>query len=479
MKYLSYVDGEWIGGTHSEPNINPSAPAEVIGMAQWATPSDVEAAFAAARRASRPWAEVLPAARAQMLRFVADELLARADELGRLLALEEGKTLREGIAEVRRSADIFHFYAGECVRGAGEFLPGLRAGVTVTVSREPIGVAALITAWNFPMMLPAMKIAAALAYGNTVVFKPSEFTPGCAVALTEIISRSHIPRGVFNLVLGAGIDLGPVLIQHADGVSFTGSTGAGRAIVEQASKRLVKVQAEMGGKNPLIVDADANLDFAAEIAVQGMFHSTGQKCTATSRLIVMSSIYAQFIDKLIKRIDSIAVGDALSDKTEMGPVANEAQLKKNLSYVDLGQQEGATLVRGGRSVESDTAGYFMLPTLFVDTTSRMRINQEEIFGPVAAVMRAHDLDEAIHIANDVEFGLSSGICTQNLLHAEQFRRRSKAGMVMINAPTSGADFHVPLGGQGQSGYGGKELGSAAIDFYTETKTAYVNTAPQM
>lgn len=479
MEFQSYIDGQWITGSRAEPNINPSAPEEVIGVAYWATPSDVEAAFAAARRAQPAWMNALPGVKAQFLRTIGDELLNRADELGKLLSMEEGKTLREGIAEIRRSGDIFHYYAAECVRGAGEFLPGLRPGFTVTVSRDPLGVASLITAWNFPMMLPAMKVAAALAYGNTVVLKPSEFTPGCACALAQIIDRAGIPAGVFNLILGSGIELGSAMIANADGVSFTGSTGAGRAIVEQATKRLIKVQAEMGGKNPLIIASDANLELATEVAIQGIYHSTGQRCTATSRLIVMSDIYEQFIDKLVARMEKIKVGNALAESTEIGPVANAAQLEKNLGYINIGRDEGATLLKGGRKLENESRGYFMEPTLFVDTGSKMRINQEEIFGPVAAAMRVESFDEAIAIANDVEFGLSSGICTQNLVYADEFRRQSKAGMVMVNAPTSGADYHVPLGGRGFSGYGGKELGGAAIDFFTESKTTYINTSPRL
>lgn len=479
MKFQSYINAQWIGGARGSAILNPSDTAETVGYAHWATAADAEAALQSAKQAFPIWRDTLPTVRAQYLRSVGDELLKRADELGRLLSSEEGKTLKEGIGEIRRSGDIFHYYAGECVRGAGEFMPGLRAGFTTAVSREPIGVVSLITAWNFPMMLPAMKVAAALAYGNTVVLKPSELTPGCAWALADIIDRARLPAGVFNLVLGPGAEFGSILTSRPDGVSFTGSTGVGRAIIGEAARHLVKVQAEMGGKNALIIADDANVDLAIEIAVQGMYYSTGQRCTATSRLIVLPGIYDRFIERLVRRITKIKVGHALADDTEVGPVANAGQLRKNIEYIALAQQEGASLLAGGKQVECPTQGHYLAPTLFADTHSRMRINQEEVFGPVGAVIRAGDLDEAIAIANDVEFGLSSGICTQNLIYAEQFRRNSKAGMVMINAPTSGADFHVPLGGRGQSGYGGKELGSAAIEFFTETKTTYTNTSNRL
>jgi len=451
----------------------------VIGDYNWGTAADVAAAVAAARKAQPAWEAVLPEARARILRKVGDELLARTDELGRLMAREQGKTVREGRGEVIRSGEIFHFFAGETVRNYGVFTPGLREGFTISVSQEPVGVIAVITPWNLPMSIPAWKIAPALAYGNTVVFKPSELTPDCAFVLTDILERAGVPAGVFNLVMGNGRELGPALIDGCDAVTFTGSGPTGAAVVAAAAGQMKKVQAELGGKSGLVIDKTADLDLAAEVAFQGAFHGTGQRCTASSRIIVLDAVRDAFLDKLTARMKAARIGHALEAETEIGPVVDDRQLKKDLGYIDIARGEGGEVLGGGTVLERPSPGFYLSPCLIATRDNTARINQEEVFGPVASVLAAHDLDEAIAIANDVHYALSSGICTNDLAATETFRRRSKAAMVTVNAPTAGLDFHVPFGGRSPSGYGPREQGIAAREFYCEYKSTYVNTSGRL
>ncbi|MGR7995178.1 MULTISPECIES: aldehyde dehydrogenase family protein [unclassified Xanthobacter] len=471
-----FIGGRWLDHGTRVANINPSDTLDPLGDYNWGTVADVEAAVAAARAAQPGWAAVLPEARARLLRRVGDELLARADELGRLMAREQGKTVREGRGEVIRSGEIFHFFAGETVRNHGVFTPGLREGFTITVSQEPVGVIGVITPWNLPLSIPAWKIAPALAYGNTVVFKPSELTPDCAFVLTDMLERAGVPAGVFNLVMGNGRDLGPALIDGCDAITFTGSGPTGAAVVAATAGQMKKVQAELGGKSGLVIDKTCELDLAVEVAFQGAFHGTGQRCTASSRIIVLDAVRDAFLDKLLKRMADSRIGHALEEATEIGPVVDQRQLDKDLGYIDIARTEGGEVLGGGSVLERPHAGFYLAPCLIATTNNGARINQEEVFGPVASVLAAHDLDEAIAIANDVHYALSSGICTTDLIAAETFRSRSRAAMVTVNAPTAGLDFHVPFGGRAPSGYGPREQGIAAREFYCEYKSTYVNVS---
>lgn len=468
------IDGEWRPTVRTEANINPSRPADVIGEFGCCDASQADEAMAAARRALPAWSATGIELRGSILRKVALELWSRAEELGTLLSREEGKTRPEGIGEVRRAAAAVDYFAGEATRSAGHHLPGLRDGFEVIVSRHPVGVVTAITPWNFPIAVPAWKCASALVYGNTVVLKPSEYTPASAWALVDIFHRAGIPAGVLNLVGGSGRELGPSLIRAADAISLTGAVPTGRAVVAEAAPLMKKVQLELGGKNPLVVDRDADMDLAITVALDGAFLATGQRCTASSRLIVDRTLHDEFVERLAKAVSALKVGDALDPETRIGPVANSVQKAKVLDYIAIGRAEGGEVITGGHAIEGESGGYFVAPTLFAGVTNDMRIAREEIFGPVAAVIKADDLDHAITIANDTEFGLSSGIVTKNLAAATAFRRASKAGMVMVNAPTAGVDFHVPFGGHGASGFGGGEQGIAAIQFFTETRTSYIN-----
>jgi len=475
QRYDNYIDGQWVGSDRYQANTNPSDLSDVIGEYAQADAAQVEQAIAAARRAFPVWATFGIQARADALEKVGLEILARREELGTLLAREEGKTLPEAIGEVARAGNIFKYFAGECLRQAGETLQSVRPGVGVEVTREPLGVIGLITPWNFPIAIPAWKIAPALAFGNCVVIKPADLVPGCAWAIAEIISRAGFPPGVFNLVMGRGREVGEAIVnaKDVDAVSFTGSVGVGRGIAQACVARGAKVQLEMGGKNPQIVLDDADLKVAVELCTQSAFYSTGQRCTASSRIIVTEGIYDRFVEAMVERISKIKVGPALEQGVDVGPVVSEAQLEQDLRYIEIGKQDGARLACGGERVKCGTEGYFLAPTLFVDSNPNMRISREEIFGPVANVVKVKDYDEALAMANDTEFGLSAGICTTSLKHANHFKRHAQAGMVMINLPTAGVDYHVPFGGRKGSSYGPREQGRYAQEFYTTVKTTYI------
>jgi aldehyde dehydrogenase (NAD+) len=474
-RYDNYIDGQWVAGASYSNNINPSDLSDVVGEYAQADAAQVDQAIAAARAAFPAWSISGIQARSDALDKVGSEILARREELGALLAREEGKTLPEAIGEATRAGNIFKFFAGECLRQAGEVLASVRPGVSVEVTREPLGVVGLITPWNFPIAIPAWKVAPALAYGNCVVLKPADLVPGCAWAIAEIISRAGFPAGVFNLVMGSGRVVGETIVQHqqVDGISFTGSVGVGRSIAASCVARQAKVQLEMGGKNPQIILDDADLKIAGELSVQSAFYSTGQRCTASSRLIVTAGIYDQFVAAMAERMKSITVGNALDKGVDIGPVVSQAQLDQDLRYIEIGKQEGARLVCGGERVSCARDGYYLAPTLFADCTADMRISREEIFGPVANIIRVADYDEALAMANDTEFGLSAGICTTSLKYANHFKRHAQAGMVMVNLPTAGVDYHVPFGGRKGSSYGSREQGRYAQEFYTTVKTAYI------
>jgi len=475
--FKNLIAGEWQDGASVTVNRNPSDVSDVIGEYAQADRAQADAAIAAAKQAFPAWATGSIQERANILDRAGSEIVARKDELGRLLSREEGKTLPEGIGEAMRAGQIFKFFAGEVVRQSGEHLASVRPGVEVDVTREPVGVVGLITPWNFPIAIPAWKIAPALAYGNTVVFKPADLVPGCAWAIAEILAKAGIPPGVFNLVMGRGSVVGDVFVNSPDvnALSFTGSVPTGRAIAQKAVARMAKIQLEMGGKNPLVVLDDADLPTAVNCAVQGAFFSTGQRCTASSRLVVTAGIHDRFVAAVAEKLKSLKVDDALAQGTDIGPVVDQSQLDQDLSYIDIGKRENATLVAGGERLTRRTDGFYMAPALFTDATNAMRIAREEIFGPVACVVRAKDYDEALALANDTEFGLSSGIVTTSLKHASHFKRHAQAGMVMVNVPTAGVDYHVPFGGRKGSSYGPREQGRYAAEFFTTVKTAY--TAP--
>jgi len=472
--HQNLINGEWAGTGGASRNINPSNLADLVGEYAQADAAQVSNAIAAARAAFPAWSTGGIQARSDALDRIGTEIIARKEELGALLAREEGKTRAEGIGEAGRAGAIFKFFAAEVLRLSGEVIPSVRPGIVVEVTREPLGVIGIITPWNFPIAIPAWKIAPALAYGNCVVMKPADLVPGCAWALAEIISRSGIPAGVFNLVMGRGSVVGEALLndKRIDGISFTGSQAVGQRVAEACVARLAKVQLEMGGKNPQVVLDDADLKTAVELCAQSAFFSTGQRCTASSRLIVTEGIYPKFVEALAERMKGLKVDDALAAGTDIGPVVSPAQLEQDLMYIEVGKQEGATLVSGGERLTRGAEGYYLAPTLFTDTTPAMRINREEIFGPVASIIRVKGYEEALATANDTPFGLSAGIATTSLKYATHFKRHSQAGMVMVNLPTAGVDYHVPFGGRKGSSYGPREQGSYAREFYTTVKTAY-------
>lgn len=474
MKLTHFINGEEVAADTPFSSVNPSDTRDVVAMYPAGGQDEVNAAVAAAKAAQPAWASASPEVRSDLLDKVGATLMARSGELGELLAREEGKTRAEATGEVLRAARIFKYFAGEALRRHGQTLESTRPGLDVATYREAVGVFGLITPWNFPIAIPAWKAAPALAFGNTVVLKPANPTPAIAHALARIIHECGAPAGVFNLVLGQG-GVGSALVDHPDvnGVSFTGSQGVGAKVGMAAMARQARVQLEMGGKNPLVVLADADLDRAVAIALDGGYFQTGQRCTASSRVIVEDAIHDRFVEALAERARGLKVGAALDPATQVGPASSESQFEQNLRYVDIAVNEGGRLVTGGERLSLDAPGYYMAPALIADTNADMRINQEEVFGPVVSTIRVRDYDEALEIANRGNFGLSAGIVTTSLKHARHFRRNVRAGMVMINLPTAGVDYHVPFGGTRGSSYGAREQGFAAVEFYTQIKTVYV------
>lgn len=470
--YRNLIAGEWREGD-AFANVNPSDLNDVIGEYSRASVQDTRDAIAAAREAGRRWGLTSPQVRADALTRIAAGIEARVAELGDLLAREEGKTLAEARGEAARSAQLFRFYAGEALRGPGERYDSARPGVEIQISREPVGVVGLITPWNFPIGIPSWKIAPALAWGNAVVLKPADLVPGSAWELARIIHDAGVPAGVFNLVMGRGTVVGAEIIANpgVDAISFTGSTATGAQILQGAAARGAKVQMEMGGKNPLVVLADADLDRAAQVALDGAFYQTGQRCTASSRLIVEEGVHDPFVAKLTELLGAQVVDDARKDGTTVGPVVDERQLAQDMRYIDVGRNE-ATLAWGGERLSRATPGHYLQPALFTEVANDMTIAQEEIFGPVAAVIRVKDYEEALAVANDTPYGLSAGICTSSLKHAQHFRRHAEAGMVMVNVPTAGGDYFAAFGGRKASSYGSREQGRHAVEFYTTVKTTY-------
>ncbi|WP_119302890.1 aldehyde dehydrogenase family protein [Dongia deserti] len=475
LETRNYIDGQWRAGTGVVENRNPSDVADLIGSYEQADGGQVEEAIAAARSAQPEWATAGPERRYEALMSIGRELMARATEIGTMLSREEGKPLAEGRGEVYRAGQFFAYFAAETVRQMGEATDSVRPGIEIEIRREPLGVVALITPWNFPIATPAWKIAPALAFGNGVVWKPATLTPASAVMLTEIIARADLPRGVFNLVMGSGGEIGRRLAESrsVDGISFTGSVPVGRRIAASGIGTMKKLQMEMGSKNPLLVMDDADLDLAIAHACNAAFGGTGQKCTAASRLIVHAAVHDAFVEKLVAATRALKVGHALEAGTQIGPVVSAQQLAQDLDYIALGRSEGAELLCGGFRVEAPTDGYFMAPAIFANTRNDMRINQEEMFAPITCIIKAQSYEEALAIANDSEFGLTAAIMTRSLARARHFRRHMRAGCIMVNLPTAGTDYHVPFGGRGASSYGPREQGRYAAEFYTTVKTAYV------
>ena len=475
--FKNLINGEWVDGPRASRNINPSDTRDLIGEYAQADVAQARAAIAAARAAFGRWSLSTPQQRFDVLDAAGTEILARRAELGDLLAREEGKTLPEAIGEVVRAGNIFKFFAGEALRVGGEVIPSVRPGVGVEVTREPIGVVGLITPWNFPIAIPAWKIAPALAFGNSVVLKPADLVPGSAWQLADILKRAGLPDGVFNLVMGRGAEVGAELLENrqVDAISFTGSVATGQRVAAACVARGAKFQLEMGGKNPFVVLDDADLDVAVAAAVNSGFFSTGQRCTASSRLIVTAGIHDRFVAAVVERMKALKVDDARKAGTDIGPVVDERQLAQDLEYIAIAKAEGATLAAGGEALPTSSAGapgFYLTPALFTGTAPAMRINQEEVFGPVVSVIQAKDYDEALALANDTPFGLATGIATTSLKHATHFKRHAQAGMVMVNLPTAGVDYHVPFGGRKASSHGPREQGKYAAEFYTTVKTAY-------
>jgi len=434
----------------------------------------VDAAIEAAIKAQHQWAEYGLEQRAAALESIGRELMQRSDELGRLVSREEGKPLAEGRGEVYRAGQFFTYFAGEVLRQIGDFVQSVRAGVEIEVRRQPVGVVAVVSPWNFPIATACWKMAPALAFGNAVLWKPANVTPACAHALAEIVSRQAMPKGLVSLLMGGGSTVGQRLIEdpRINAISFTGSVEVGKRVLASAAPNLTRVQLEMGSKNALVVMDDADLDLAVALALNGAFGGSGQKCTASSRLVVHEKVHDEFVERLVDRTRALRVGHALEEGTEVGPVVSEDQLKSNLAYVALAEKEGARRLTGGEPVERPTKGYYMAPAVFVDTHVGMRVNQEEMFAPITCVIKVGGFDEAVEVANGTPFGLTAGIVTKSLARSQAFKARSKSGCVMVNLPTAGTDYHVPFGGVGQSSYGPREQGRYAVDFYTIVKTAY-------
>ena len=476
QQYKNLIDGEWVDSSDGKTfeNRNPAQIDDVLGVFPLATKADVERAIDAAAAALPAWGNLPGPARGAILDKASRILEARMDEIATVLTREEGKTLTEAKGEVTRARDIFRYYAGEGWRAGGNVLPSNTGGELLYTRREPLGVVALVTPWNFPIAIPAWKMAPALAYGNTVVFKPASFAPQTAMLLVEVLVEAGLPKGVVNFVTGSGRTVGDTLVgsPKVHGVSFTGSVSVGMGIYEKAIKNLTRVQLEMGGKNPTIVLKDANIDTAVKMVVAGGFGLTGQACTATSRVIVEDAIANDFAAALTQAARNLKVGNGLEAGVQMGPAVSEDQLQTDLEYIGIGQKEGAKLLIGGS--QAGDGGYYVQPTVFDHVEMQMRIAQEEIFGPVIGIMRASDFEDALAKANGIGFGLSAAVITNDLQKAFQFANRIDAGVVKINEPTTGLALQAPFGGfKHSSANTFKEQGQAAIEFYTRTKTIYV------
>src|SRR6266850_2205452 len=476
----NFIGGEWVqsAGTRRKERRNPANHDDVIGLVTLSTREEARQAVAAAAAAFPAWRATPAPVRGRIIAKAAQIMTDRQQELGRLLTREEGKTLSESAGEIQRSINILEYMADESRRIGGETLPSeLPKNFCYTV-RQPLGVVACVTPWNFPVAIPVWKIAPALIAGNTVVFKPATLTPETATAVVSIFERAGLPKGVLNMVLGSGGTVGNALVDHDDvkAVSFTGSNEVGAGIYARVAKRMIRLQAEMGGKNPVIVLADADLDLAVESTAQGAFGSTGQRCTATSRVIVEEEVADAFVERLVARSKKIKIGSGLEAGIDMGPAVDKSQLETDLKYIAIGQEEGAKLCGGGRRREEGALahGHFVEPTVFDHVTPAMRIAQEEIFGPVISVIRVKGFEEAMAAANDVRYGLAASIFTRDPSAIFRFADDIEAGIVHINSGTPGGEAQLPFGGTKATGVGPREQGPTALEFYTEVKTVYVD-----
>ena len=478
--YQNYIDGQWSDSVSGETYTitNPAHKSQVLGRFQRSNNEDAVRAIEAARNALDGWASTPAPQRAAIL-FKALQLIEeRGDELARSITIEEGKPIGDAMGEVKRSMNITEYAAGEGRRMFGNTTPSELPNTVAYTSRRPLGVVGIITPWNFPLAIPAWKIAPALICGNTLVFKPASATPMTAVALTKIFQDAGLPPGVLNLVTGPGGSVGNTIVDHPDvnGVSFTGSTEIGTALYTRATQTLKKVQAEMGGKNAVIVLEDADMDSALGGIVQGAFGSTGQRCTATSRVVVQESVYDAFMTELIERTSKLTVGDGIDPEMDIAPLSSQSQFNTVMEYIGIGAEEGATIAYGGNPrTEGDLdEGYYVEPTIFTNVDTNMRIAQEEIFGPVLTVFKAADLEEAVSITNNVKFGLSSSIYTMDIPQAFRYIDTVETGIVHVNSPTLGGEVHLPFGGMKESGVGTREQGTEAINFFTEPVTVYID-----
>lgn len=477
----NYIGGEWLQGSSEIENRNPSDLSDLIGLYTQADADQVATALAAANEAQRLWGAAGLEKRYDVLMAVGQEMMARSDELGRLLSREEGKPFAEGKGEVYRAGQFFTYFAAEVLRQIGDNADSVRDGIEVDVRREPVGVVAIISPWNFPTATAVWKIAPALAFGNAVVWKPANLVPASAVAFAEIMSRQDIPKGLFNLVMGAGGAVGQQLADSplVNALSFTGSVPVGRQIASSCIVNFTKIQLEMGSKNALAVMDDADMDLAVACALNGAFGGTGQKCTASSRLVVHEAIHDEFVERLAAAARNMVVDHALKDGTQLGPVVSGTQLQENLQNIALAKSEGGEILCGGERVERDTEGYFMTPAVVAGTQNDWQVNREELFAPIACVIKVSSYEEALSVVNDTRFGLTSGIMTRSLSRASHFRRHAATGCVMVNLATAGTDYHVPFGGRGESSYGPREQGQYAKEFYTTVKTSYISSgAPE-
>ncbi|MBU8690508.1 aldehyde dehydrogenase family protein [Priestia megaterium] len=477
--YLNYIGGEWVPGSVEKvgSSINPANRHEVVGYVQHSGKEDLDRAVLSAKKAQAAWCKLSGAARGEYLYKVANVLEQRLEEIAKTMTREMGKTFPEAKGETARGVAILRYYAGEGLRKVGDVLPSTDSEAFMYTTRAPLGVVGVITPWNFPVAIPIWKIAPALIYGNTVILKPAREAAVTAAKVMECFEEAGLPSGVVNMVTGSGSVIGQGIIDHPDinGITFTGSDAVGKQVGLGALKRGAKYQLEMGGKNPVIVANDADIEQAVEATISGGLRSTGQKCTATSRVIVQSEIYEEFKEKLIEQVKEIKVGNGLEKDVWMGPCASENQLNTVLAYVEKGIEEGASLVYGGkRLAEGDLAdGFYMEPTIFENVTSGMTIAQEEIFGPVLALMKVETLEEAVNVANDVKFGLSASIFTKSIGRMLSFVNEMDAGLVRINAESAGVELQAPFGGMKQSSSHSREQGQAAIEFFTSIKTVFV------
>lgn len=475
----SFIGGDFRAGGRPSRDLNPAQPDETVAEVEQADAETAASAVAAAEAAFAGWRATPPPARGDILRKAADLLEARSPDVGRDLTREEGKTLPEGIGETRRAVQILRYYAGQTLEPDGETYPSHSAATFLYARREPIGVVSVITPWNFPIAIPAWKIAPALAYGNSVVWKPAELVPLTAVHLLQALVDAGLPAGVLNLVLGKGSVIGDVLVTHPaiQAITFTGSNSVGRSLQQKAIERGKKVQLELGGKNPAVVLEDADLDVAAEHVARGAFLSAGQKCTATSRVIVQHKVIGDFQERLVAIANGWKLGDPLASDTRVGPLVSQDQLETVSEYMAIGQREGGRVLAGGGRDADLGEGYYFKPTVLTDVAPDSRVVREEIFGPVAALLPADSYEDAVRLANDTRYGLSASVFTNDLSRALRFADDIQAGVVKVNQESAGVEFQVPFGGMHESSSGSREQGKAAREFFTQWKTVYVDRLP--